>query len=352
MRRALRGFAPALSAPHAVDLLRGACGAFTGLLLLNLALQLAAPSLHLIAPFGASAVLVFAVPNSPLSQPWSTVVGNTVSAAVALATIALLPAGPWVPPVAVGGAIATMLLCRSLHPPGGAVALLAALTPSSLTIPLHSVILPVVVGSAGLVLAGIGWHRLTGRVYPFRQPASPGPHGTRDPGPAARVGLQSAELAGILDRFRQTPNLGVADLARLVGAVEEMMAAQRLSGATCADIMSRDLVTVVPDTPRDEVAQIFATRGFHSLPVTDGEFRLLGVIFQIDLIIRPAATSAAALMVTGLPEMAPETPVGALLPILADGRPEGVPVLADNKLVGIVTRTDLIAALARELARA
>ena len=46
----------------------------------------------LIAPFGASAVLVYAVPNSPLAQPWSVVMGNTLSALVALAVITAFPA--------------------------------------------------------------------------------------------------------------------------------------------------------------------------------------------------------------------------------------------------------------------
>ena len=41
--------------------------------------------LYMIAPLGASAVLLFAAPNSPLAQPWSAVVGNSVSAAVAVA---------------------------------------------------------------------------------------------------------------------------------------------------------------------------------------------------------------------------------------------------------------------------
>ncbi|QYZ70767.1 HPP family protein [Neotabrizicola shimadae] len=351
MRRVLRGLAPALAAPHALDTVRGALGAGAGLGLVALASMLAPGWLHLIAPFGASAVLIFAVPNSPLAQPWSVVVGNAVSVLAALAALALLPASPVVPALAVSAAIAAMFLTRSLHPPGGAVALLMALDPvAALAEPAHSV-LPVVLGSAALVLAGMGWHRLTGRVYPFRQPASPGPHGTRDPAPPDRLGLPPSDLAAILDRFRQSPNLGVADLARLVGAVEEMLAARHLSWAACAEIMSRDLVTVGPDAPREEIARTFAMRGFHSLPVTERDDRLVGVIFQIHLIARLAAGSAAELMATGLPSVGPGTPIGTLLPLLSDGGIEAVPVLEDGRLVGIVTRTDLIAALTRGLAR-
>ncbi len=51
------------------------------------------------------------------------------------------------------------------------------------------------------------------------------------------------------------------------------------------------------------------------------------------------------------PRATTDTPIGALLPMMADGATDAVPVLEYGKLVGIVTRTDLIAALARHAAR-
>lgn len=116
-----RGLAPAMAGPKAVDLARAGGGAGLGLLLAGLALHGVGLG-WLITPFGASAVLVFAVPNSPLAQPWSVVVGNTASALVVLAVLAVLavlPAQDWVVPLAVALAIVTMLALRALHPPGG-----------------------------------------------------------------------------------------------------------------------------------------------------------------------------------------------------------------------------------------
>ncbi|AZL60898.1 CBS domain-containing protein [Tabrizicola piscis] len=340
-----RAYGPAMAGPKGIDLARAGIGAMTGLLLAGLALR--GLSLGwLIAPFGASAVLVFAVPNSPLAQPWSVVVGNGVSALVALAVVAVLPAAPWVMPVAVGLAIIAMLALRALHPPGGAVALLVALgTTEGWAVTLGSVVL----GSAVLMLAGVLWNRAAGRAYPFRQPDGPGPHGTTDPTPQARIGVDPAGLQAILEDYRQSANLGVADLARLVGAVEEAAAARRLEGISAADIMSRDLVTVGLDTPLAEVAELFRSHGFTSLPVVDGD-RLAGVIFQIDVIRRADTMTAAEMMQTDVPLVRAETPVGALLPILSDGGTEAVPVVQDDRLVGIVTRTDLVSALARRLA--
>lgn len=211
-----RGFAPAMGGPKLIDLARAGFGAGLGLLLAGLALRELGLG-WLIAPFGASAVLVYAVPNSPLAQPWSVVMGNTLSALVALAVITALPHADWAIPLAVALAIATMLATRALHPPGGAVALLVALGGKAEWLPILG---PILAGSCLLVAIGIPWNRAVGRVYPFRQPAQPGTHGTIDPKPEERIGLDPAELATILDDFRQSSNVGVADLARLVGAAE------------------------------------------------------------------------------------------------------------------------------------
>lgn len=72
--------------------------------------------LIMIAPFGASAVLLFAVPNSPLAQPWSAIMGNTVSAAAGVLAVRLIPDPTLGMAVAVGLAIILMLCARALHP--------------------------------------------------------------------------------------------------------------------------------------------------------------------------------------------------------------------------------------------
>lgn len=365
--RWIRGYQPAMGWPNPADLARAALGAGLGLGLGELALQLGG-GFGLVAPLGASTVLVFAAPNSPLAQPWSVIVGNTVSTLVALGLALALPVGPWVGPVAVALAIAAMLLARALHPPGGAVAFLVAMgMPGGWATALPTV----VIGSLALVLGGVIWHRLIGRHYPFRQMAV---QGEADSSPESRIGLAPAELEAILREYQQAANLGVADLARLVGAAEQAAAARRMEGFTCADIMSRELVTVGPKAPLSLVADHFRDRGFTSVPVTGADGTLLGVIFQLDLIrkaredafqhrqsligafsrviddYRARPVEAVDVMRTDVPTVTPETPVGALLPLLAVGRTPAVPVVASQKLVGVVTRTDLVAALAQRLA--
>src|SRR5258706_10586585 len=81
----------------------------------------------LVAPMGASAVLLFAVPASPLAQPWSIIGGNLVSATVGVACAALIGNPVHAAALAVAVAVGAMFALRCIHPPSGAVALTAGL---------------------------------------------------------------------------------------------------------------------------------------------------------------------------------------------------------------------------------
>ncbi len=185
MNRLLRGLGPAVPWPTPAEALRAGLGATLALALTGVALRALGAGSGLIAPFGASAFLIFAVPNSPLAQPWAVVVGSTLSALVALALLHLLPPSIAVAGLAVGLSILAMAACRAMHPPAGAVVLLIALTADPAAPPsLLYALSPVADGAALLVLAGLLWNPLTGRAYPFRQPAAtarmalPTPHPT------------------------------------------------------------------------------------------------------------------------------------------------------------------------------
>lgn len=160
--------------PHALPVARkhillGSIGAGTGLAVTSMFSHwlLGEMNLWFIAPMGASAVLLFGVPSSPLAQPWSIVGGNVVSALIGVTV------GMWVPQLALacglaaGLAIAAMYFLRCLHPPGGAVALTAILGGAGV----HSagynfVLTPVLLNSAMLALLAIIFNNLVGRRYP------------------------------------------------------------------------------------------------------------------------------------------------------------------------------------------
>jgi CBS domain-containing membrane protein len=162
-----------------VDSLRGGAGALLGLLFAGLLGRLAVGGpifqeegwLHplLAAPIGASAVLVFAVPASPLAQPRSVLGGNIISAFVGITVAVLVPQPLIAAPLAVGLAIATMMMLGCLHPPGGAVALITVIGGPAVTKAGYLFALnPIAVDSLLLVAAGIAWGKLTGHAYPHR----------------------------------------------------------------------------------------------------------------------------------------------------------------------------------------
>jgi CBS domain-containing membrane protein len=124
--------------------------------------------LGLLAPLGASALLVFAVPASPMAQPWPAVMGNTLSVAAGLLAAHGLP----IPELAIGlalpASIMIMYASRSLHPPGVAMALLMVLSgPDSDP---ASMLVCGFLGSLLLVLLGCVLNPVTGKQYPVRMP--------------------------------------------------------------------------------------------------------------------------------------------------------------------------------------
>lgn len=120
----------------------------------------------LIAPFGASSVLLFSVPASPLSQPVNVVGGHLVSTATAIALHMVLPGSWWAAALAVGAAIALMALLRVTHPPAGADPLLVFASDPGWGF----LGMPVGVGAVALVAIAALFHRFTGTAYPLKAP--------------------------------------------------------------------------------------------------------------------------------------------------------------------------------------
>lgn len=126
----------------------------------------------LIAPLGASVVLIFGQPASPLAQPANVFGGYLLGTLFGVAAALELP-GVWAAAaVAVGLAVALMLLLRVTHPPAGAVPLVAMAAPDRglALFPMLLVSAAILVGLALLL------HRLPPRVtYPRELPPAPTP---------------------------------------------------------------------------------------------------------------------------------------------------------------------------------
>lgn len=147
------------------DRFQAAIGSLIGLAIVGAVGRLALGSgtelTLLIAPLGAAAVLLFAVPDSPLAKAWPVLGGNVVSALVGVACAKAIPDVTAATALACGLAIAAMILANCLHPPGGAVALTAVLGgPAIQSMGFGFAVWPVGVGTALLLLSALVFKKL------------------------------------------------------------------------------------------------------------------------------------------------------------------------------------------------
>jgi CBS domain-containing membrane protein len=359
--------------------LRACSGALLGILLTALATRLMLGPVNalpfLIAPMGASAILLFAVPASPLAQPWALLGGNLVSAAVGV-TCAHWIADPFLAcAAALALAIAAMFALRCLHPPSGAVALMGVIGGDAIRAAGYEFLVsPVAINSLILLSVAIVFNNATRRRYPHPPHLHHvTTHQTADARPTDRIGFTPDDLEEVLKRYNQVLDVSLDDLESLF-LQAEMQAYRRRSGEiTCADIMSRDLVTVEFGTPLEEAWTLLRRHRIKALPVIDRARRVIGILTLADfmkhadldvhhtfeeklrrLVRRSFATHGekpevvGQLMTAPVRTIAASTHIVELVPLLSDGGLHHVPIVnEERRLVGMVTHSDIIAALYR-----
>ena len=152
-----------------VERVRSGFGAFIGLMLVLTTAkylgELGGIDEWLMASLGASALLVFVLPGSPMAQPWAVIAGNTLSALVGICITHLVGEPLIAMPLAASLSILGMFFLRCLHPPAAAVSLIVVL---GHVLHFRYAFFPVMVDSILLVLAGAAYSNLTGKRYPNR----------------------------------------------------------------------------------------------------------------------------------------------------------------------------------------
>ena len=357
--------------------LRACAGAICGLLLTGLTCHfLLAPdsaSVYLIAPMGASAVLLFCLPASPLAQPWSVVGGNVVSGLVGVACVRWLGPSVGVAALAACLAIAAMFALRCLHPPGGAVALTTVVGCASVQAPgFEFVFVTVLFNSAILVACAVLYNNLTGRRYPHTQQLAPAhPHATSDEAPSARLGFTADDLDAVLRQHGEVLDISRDDLQAIFLQTELRAYQRRFGVVTCADIMSKDVLSVEFGTPLDDAWRMMRTHDIGALPVLNRARRVTGIITQTDFLRHGglddyqgmrhrlrAILQRSGLSHTDRPEVVGQlmtarprtarlgTPIIDLVPLMADAGYHHIPIVDDeDRLAGIISQSDLMAAL-------
>jgi len=157
--------------PHIswLERFRSVFGIFLGLLLVLTISKylgdLSGVNEWLMASLGASALLVFVLPQSPMAQPWAVIAGNTLSALVGISVIHFVDDPLMAMSFAASLSIFGMFILRCLHPPAAAIALIVVL---GNVMHYRYAIFPIMIDSVVLVLVGAAYSNLTGKTYPNR----------------------------------------------------------------------------------------------------------------------------------------------------------------------------------------
>lgn len=133
------------------SLLAGA-GAFIGIICLAFFDHNVWDMAFLMAPFGATAVLVFGLPNSPLAQAKNVILGHVITAFIGVFFVQYIGVGVWQLALATGIGVTCMLFTKTTHPPAGANPILIMLSGQSWLF----LLTPVLIGSIMIVLLGKG----------------------------------------------------------------------------------------------------------------------------------------------------------------------------------------------------
>ncbi|MDE2414788.1 MAG: HPP family protein [Comamonadaceae bacterium] len=317
----------------------------------------------MVASLGSSAVLVIALPSSPLAQPWPVLAGSALSYMVGLACAALVPSVSLACGLAVGLAMMAMLALRCLHPPGGAMALFAVLHPQEAS---AMAVVPVLSNVLVLVLVGMVFNRLTGRSYPHAQLR-------KGHAPEGSGGFTSDDLDAALTHYNQVLDVSRDDLEGLLHLAGKAAFQRTLGSLHCGQIMSTPAHAVVADTPLRDAWALMRKHAIKALPVVDEQRVVVGIVTTADFMrlanldLHDGMGQRLRSLILGQPKRPDRvrglmsSPVQQvqegrhvmdLVPLFSEAGHHHIPVVDESQqLVGIITQSDLVKALAAAVAQ-
>jgi len=115
-----------------------------------------------------------------------------------------------------------------------------------------------------------------------------------------------------------------------------------------SDIMTRNVCTIQPEASAQQAAQLLYQKRISGAPVVNAQGQLIGMITEADIIskVNREGLRVADIMTHELIVVTEETPVGEIAQLLTERKIKRVPVVRDGKLVGIVSRADIVHAVA------
>ncbi|MDI1277938.1 HPP family protein [Methylobacter sp.] len=322
----------------------------------------------IVASMGASAVILFIIPNSPLAQPWSFFGGQLISAIIGVACAQWFTDIALASACAVGGSIFAMLLLRCLHPPGAATAIAPILSGDPISsLGYGFVLMPVGLNVLIMLVMAILINRwLLRHDYPTVS-------GNKNivVEPAQQTGISDQDLKLALENMDMFMDVSAGDLRKLLTDAEARSFKRFKGNITCADIMVRDVPVVEYGTEVEEAWKIMHQQKLKAMPVIDRARRVIGIITWNDFfkfinlsayesfqdrfrafirrtpdVSTDKPESVGHMMTTSVTVLPESAHIADLISLMSTQGYRQIPIVnSENRLVGMVYQANLIAAL-------
>ena len=369
-------FPAAASVPSTRDQLIAVAATFLGIFIIGLTASLMLPSpasMIFVASMGASALLVFVIPNSPLAQPYPIIMGHIVATFVGVTVVYYFDDPTLAAALTVSLGLAGMFLTNSMHPPGGAAALVPVIAGNEAIGGYQFLLFPVLLNVVTLILIGITINRfLLKKDYPVAPKKKHHEiHHHKDPSPLARLGIRSEDIRSAIEAQNAFLNITEKDLEKIYDQAQMQAYTRNFGEIRCKDIMSKDVITVEYGTGLEDAWALLRLHKVKILPVIDEVNRVIGVLSLVDYLKRAnlktyrnfaenlvyfirkstAIDSRKPELVGQIMAKPPFTVsendlISSLVPLLSDKGLHHIPVVDEKShLSGIITQSDLIAAL-------
>jgi CBS domain-containing membrane protein len=329
----------------------------------------------IVASMGASSVILFFIPHSPLAQPWPLVGGQMTSAIVGVWCAQTFTDTIFASAIATGGSVLIMLVFRCLHPPGAATALAPVIAGgSTVSFGYDFVLMPLGANVAIMLMMAIAMNRwLLRHPYPMYSHA-PAPNKHKNSPrtqPTHSFGISEDDLQQALENMDMFMDVSTGDLSRLIADAQLQSFSRNKGTIICEDIMVKNILTVEYGTDVEEAWKIMHSEKLKAMPVIDRSSRVIGIITWNDFfkfinvgvnetlpekfrafirrtpdIATNKPESVGHIMTSPVRALPESSPIADLIPLMSSQGYRQIPIVnTENRLVGMVYQANLIAAL-------
>jgi CBS domain-containing membrane protein len=301
------------------------------------------------ASMGSAAVLLFAIPHSPMAQPWPLIGGHVVSALVGVSSYQWLGADPLAASVSVAIAIVAMFFLRCMNPPGGAAALGAVLGgPEIHNLGYYYVLMPVLMNVIVILLAGLVINNIIpGRRYPLMQERGLEKGHDDFSWALGQSLIDNEDLTAAMDDHESFIDADRDELRQIYQQATMNAYKRRLGHVSCGDIMINEPTRLTGNMSLGPARRLMENLRRSALPVVDDQRHVIGMLTLDELQqdyengVRVADVMKKAVDVAFVDQH-----VLDIVPLISKQGWRAISVVDEqHRLLGVITRSEIARAL-------